>query len=169
MRVFSVFLTTMLVVGGIAAAQADTARHPACPLCGMDREQFGFSRMLIRFDDGSEVGTCSIRCAAVELVNRLDQAPVSFAVADYRTRRLIDAAKAFWVLGGDRPGVMSARAKWAFASLEDARSFVAAHGGAIVGFEEALQAAFADLYHDTKMIRDRRKAKKSPNEGTFIH
>ncbi len=126
----------------------------------MDRGQFSHSRMLIVFDDGSETGTCSLRCTAVELVNRLDQTPVSFAVGDYRTRKLIDAEKAFWVLGGDRPGVMSARAKWAFAEREEAERFVQAHGGRIVGFEEALQAAFLDLYQDTKMIRERRKAKK---------
>ncbi len=155
------FLLVSLLGAGLAAAdEADIARHPACPLCGMNRGEFAHSRMVIVFEDGSETGTCSIHCTAVELVNRVDRAPVSFAVGDYFTRRLIDAEKAFWVIGGERPGVMSARAKWAIAAREDAERFVRAHGGTIAGFEEALQAAFADLYHDTKMIRDRRKAKK---------
>ncbi|MEJ5357484.1 MAG: nitrous oxide reductase accessory protein NosL [Desulfobacterales bacterium] len=159
--VFLLLSAFLLLGAGFAAAdEADIARHPVCPLCGMNRAEFAHSRMVIVFENGGETGTCSIHCTAVELVNRLDQAPVSFAVGDYSTRTLIDAEKAFWVIGGDRPGVMSARAKWAFAGRQDAEAFVKAHGGTIVGFEEALQAAFADLYHDTKMIRDRRKAKK---------
>jgi len=162
MKTLFLLMAAMLLGAGFAAAEeTDIARHPACPLCGMNREEFAHSRMVIVFEDGSETGTCSIHCTAVELVNRLDRAPVSFAVGDYLTRTLIDAEKAFWVIGGDRPGVMSARAKWAFARREDAERFVKAHGGTIVGFEEALQAAFADLYHDTKIIRDRRKAKQA--------
>lgn len=162
MRNLQILAAAALFFGGSAAAvESDIARHPACPLCGMDRGQFAHSRMVIIFEDGSEVATCGIRCAAVELANRLDQVPVSFAVGDYLTRRLIDAEKAFWVIGGSRTGVMSARAKWAFASREEAERFVQAHGGTIVGFEEALQAAFADLYQDTKMIRERRKARKT--------
>ena len=32
-----------------------------------------------------------------------------------------------------------------------------AHGGKMAGFEEALQAAYEDMYTDTKMIREKRK------------
>lgn len=164
MKIWPLLISLSIFTGSVAGAgEADIGRHPACPLCGMDRGQFAHSRMVIVFEDGSEAATCSLRCTAVELVNRLEQRPVSFAVGDYRSRKLIDAEKAFWVLGGDRPGVMSARAKWAFAVREDAERFIQAHGGTIVGFEEALQAAFADLYQDTKMIRERRKAKKGPS------
>ena len=108
---FLLIAAMFLGAGFAAASEADIARHPACPLCGMNRWEFAHSRMVIVFEDGSETGTCSIHCTAVELVNRLDRAPVSFAVGDYLTRMLIDAEKAIWVIGGDRPGVMSARAK----------------------------------------------------------
>lgn len=150
-----IFLTT-LVIG----SQSDIVNHSSCPLCGMDRAKFSFSRMLIVYDDGSETGTCSIRCAAVDMINNLDKAPQQLLVGDYLTKELIDAETATWVIGGDQPGVMSKRAKWAFADRTEAEKFVAAGGGALATFEEALQAAYSDLYEDTRMIRERRKNKR---------
>ncbi len=35
-------------------------------------------------------------------------------VADYGTKKLIDAEKAIWVVGGSVQGVMTRNAKWAF-------------------------------------------------------
>jgi hypothetical protein len=127
----------------------------------MDRGKFSFSRMLLVYDDGTEVGTCSIRCAAVDMVNNLDKAPVRMMVGDYYTDELIDAETAIWVVGGKRPGVMSRRAKWAFAKHTDAEAFIAENTGEIVTFEEALQATYSDLYEDTRMIRERRKARRA--------
>jgi len=34
-------------------------------------------------------------------------------VGDFGTKKLIDAEKALWVLGGSKPGVMTKRGKWA--------------------------------------------------------
>jgi nitrous oxide reductase accessory protein NosL len=146
-----------LVIG----SQSDIVNHPSCPYCGMDRGKFSFSRMLIVYDDGSEIGTCSIRCAAVDMVNNLDKAPEQMMVGDYYTDELIDAETATWVIGGNRPGVMSKRAKWAFTKHADAEAFVAENSGDLATFEEALQATFTDLYDDTRMIRERRKARRA--------
>ena len=55
---------------------------------------------------------------------------------------------------------MTKRAKWAFENKTDCEKFAAEHGAQIMGFEEALKAAYEDMYADTKMIRDKRKAKK---------
>jgi len=51
-------------------------------------------------------------------------------------------------------GVMSKRAKWAFATKEGAEEFIKAEGGTQIGFEQAVKAAFEDMYEDTKMIRE---------------
>ncbi len=154
---FALLFVTTLVIG----SQSDIVNHPSCPLCGMDRDKFSFSRMLIVYDDGSETGTCSIRCAAVDMVNNLDKAPLQIMVGDYNTDELIDAETAVWVIGGNRPGVMSKRAKWAFAERAGAEAFMAENKGTMATFEEALQAAYSDLYEDTRMIRERRKAKRA--------
>jgi len=155
-------LAVGLVFGGMvySAVQDDVASRKSCAYCGMDRAMYDFSRMLIEYDDGTIAALCSIRCASVDLANNLDKAPKSIKVGDFNGRQLIDAEKAFWVLGGKKPGVMSKRGKWAFEKKEDAESFVKVNEGSVVGFDEAMKMAYEDQYEDTKMIRERRKMKR---------
>jgi len=143
-----------------ARAQEDIQKHPSCKYCGMDRQKFAHSRMLIEYSDGSTVGFCSIRCAAVDLSLNIDKTPNSIQVGDFNTKNFIDAEKAVWVIGGNKPGVMTKRAKWAFQKNVDAEAFKAANGGDIAGFDQAMKAAYEDMYTDTQMIRKKRKMKK---------
>jgi nitrous oxide reductase accessory protein NosL len=80
-------------------------------------------------------------------------------VADYSSHELLDALTATWVVGGKIPGVMTARGKWAFASQAGAEKFVAESGGELATFDAAIKAAYEDMYRDTQMIRDKRKAR----------
>jgi nitrous oxide reductase accessory protein NosL len=159
-RLFLVALAT-LALAGVARAQTandDVKAAPACKHCGMDREKFAPSRMLVVYDDGTKVGLCSLHCAAVELAVVIDKSPATIFVADQGTKALVEAEKATWVVGGSLPGVMTKRAKWAFAERAAAEAFVKANGGALATFEEAVAAAYADMYQDSKMIREKRKA-----------
>jgi len=63
-------------------------------------------------------------------------------------------------MGGSKKGVMTGRAKWAFASTASAERFIKENGGSIAGFDEAIKAAYDDMYQDTKMIREFRKMKR---------
>ncbi len=139
----------------------DIAASPSCSHCGMDRQHFAFSRVFLEYDDGSTLGVCSLHCAAVDLALHTEKTPVSIHVADLGTKELIDAEQASWVLGGDRPGVMTRRAKWAFKEKADAERFLQEHGGELVTFEEAMKAAYEDMYADTKMIREKKKRMRS--------
>jgi nitrous oxide reductase accessory protein NosL len=56
-------------------------------------------------------------------------------------------------------GVMTKRAKWAFEKKEDAEKFLKENGGKLASFDEVIKAAYDDIYEDTKMIREKRKAK----------
>ena len=143
-----------------AADLTDVDRFGSCQYCGMDRGKFAHSRMLVEYEDAGSVGLCSLHCAAVELANTLDKTPLAIRVADYGSKSLIDAEKAVWVLGGSQNGVMTARAKWAFADKADAEKFQAQYGGELVGFEDAVKAAYEDMYKDTRMIREKRKMKR---------
>ena len=145
---------------GLAIAQEDISKHPSCPYCGMDRQKFAHSRIYVEYDDGSTLGTCSIHCAAVDMAVHIDKAPMKIGVGDYNKKKLIDAEAAIWVIGGNKPGVMTGRAKWAFGTKESAEAYVKASGGKIAGFEEAMEATYEDMYKDTKMIRERRKMKR---------
>lgn len=149
-----------LSFGNVVLGEDDTKEIPECSYCGMDRAKFAHSRMLVEFEDGTKEGVCSIHCAAIDLAINIDKTPKAIKVGDYLTKRLIDAEKAFWVIGGKKMGVMTKRAKWAFEKNEDAEKFTKENGGKLSTFEEALKAAYEDMYADTKMIRDRRKMRK---------
>lgn len=138
----------------------DIQAHPVCKFCGMDRAKFAHSRMLVEYENGTSVATCSLHCAAVQLAVELDGDAEAILVGDYGTKQLIDAERAYWVIGGKAPGVMTRNAKWAFAAKEDADRFVQEQGGKVASFDSAMEAAYDDLYQDTKMIRERRKQRK---------
>jgi nitrous oxide reductase accessory protein NosL len=131
--------------GSAALAEDDVKAIPSCESCGMNRDRFGSSRMLIEFTDGSKAGTCSIRCAVELLCESTGKSVASIKVADYNSRDLIEADKAFWVVGGDRPGVMTRTPKWAFAREADAKAFIQKHGGEMATYAAAKKAAETEL------------------------
>jgi hypothetical protein len=126
----------------------------------MDREKFSHSRVYIEYDDGSTEGTCSLHCAAIDLALHIDKAPKTIRVGDYHAKKLIDAEKAYWIIGGSKMGVMTKRAKWGFEKREEAEKFKGEDGGALASFDDAMKAAYEDMHQDTRMIRERRKMRK---------
>jgi len=60
--------------------------------------------------------------------------------------------------------VMTGQAKWAFASRDSAERFIKENGGRITGFDEAIKAAYDDMYQDTKMIREFREMKRNKHK-----
>ena len=167
-RIFCGLLVVMFLLTGIVAygqALPDVQAHKNCKYCGMDREKFAHSRMLIEYEDGSSVGACSIHCVAVDLAQALDKKPKAILVADYNKKDLIDAEKAFWVIGGKKPGVMTKTAKWAFADKKDAEAFIKENGGKLANFDDAMKASYEDMHNDTKMIREKRAKMKAMHQG----
>jgi hypothetical protein len=162
-RLFAAAALAVVSLGSAVAARAqdDVKKSPSCVHCGRDREKFAHSRMVLGYDDGSSVGLCSLHCAAVDLAIHIDKSPKAVWVADFGTKNLVDAEKAWWVLGGTKAGVMTKRAKWAFENREAAEAFARESGGAVAAFEEAVKASYEDMYADTKMIREKRKAMKA--------
>lgn len=157
----SVILICLLIASVCFVTASENVEAPtSCKYCGMDRTKFAHSRMLITYQDDSTSGTCSLHCAAVELASNIDKMPKSIMVGDYNSRKLIDAETAYWVIGGDKMGVMSTRAKWAFSSRADAEAYLKAHHGTLGNFDDAIKAAYEDMYKDTKMIRERRNMMK---------
>ncbi len=144
----------------LAQAQGDLQKHPSCKYCGMDRGDFAHSRVFIEYDDASTVGICSIHCAAVELALNIDKTPKAIQAGDYNSKALIDAEKAFWIIGGNKMGVMTKRPKWAFEKKEEADTFIKDNGGELAAFDIVMKATYEDMYADTKMIRERRKMMK---------
>ncbi|MBC8419194.1 MAG: nitrous oxide reductase accessory protein NosL [Desulfobacterales bacterium] len=157
---FPLALILTPVQGAEPSPPNDIGKAPSCPLCGMDRKKFDFSRVFIEYDDGSTFGACSLHCAAIDMAANIDKAPVKIWVGDYDKKGLIDAEEAFWVIGGKKMGVMTKRAKWAFKTKKEAEQFVQQFGGELSNFEGAAKAAYEDMYQDTRMIREKRKMKR---------
>ncbi len=170
-RLLLLFLSAVFIfaAAGLALADDDVKTYPNCIYCGMDREKFAHSRMLIEYEDGTVASFCSIHCAAVDLALKIDKSPKAIMAGDYSTKKLINAEKAFWVLGGNKMGVMTRRAKWAFAAKDSADNFIKNNGGTLIGFDDALKASYEDMNADTKMIRDKRKMKRLKSENVHQH
>lgn len=120
---------------------ADIKTYQACPHCGMDRRKFDYSRMLITYSDGSSAGVCSIHCTATELKASKSKTVKVVEVADLNSKKLVEAERATWVIGGSRKGVMTQTPKWAFAKKNDAAEFVGRNGGRLATYNEALTLA----------------------------
>jgi nitrous oxide reductase accessory protein NosL len=97
----------LITAGVLWALENDIREIPACKYCGMNRETFAHSRMLIEYSDGAKEGLCSLHCAAIDLALNLDKSPRMIYVGDYGKKTLIDAEKALWIIGGGKPGVMT--------------------------------------------------------------
>ncbi|HTG02127.1 MAG TPA: nitrous oxide reductase accessory protein NosL [Nitrospirota bacterium] len=160
-----VFSSVLIIAAVPASRQADIRDHPTCPICNMDRQEYAHSRMLIRQKEG-DAGTCSIHCTAAHIAVNRDKRIIEILVADYGSRHLIRAKTAFWVIGGDRGGVMTLRAKWAFANESDAAAFIRDHGGRQATYDEALKATFEDMYTDIKAVRQRSIERKTRQESS---
>jgi nitrous oxide reductase accessory protein NosL len=131
--------------GFIAEAHEDIDKHRSCLHCGMDRKAFGYSRVLIQYEDNTEVGVCSLHCAAVELKENKNRKVKLILVADRTTHVLIPAEKATWVIGGSKPGVMFKTGTWAFEKKVDAEAFIKSYGGSLATFEEAIKVVNAGI------------------------
>jgi copper chaperone NosL len=145
-RIVFVVLAVVLfcMSGTVVFAQDDITDHRSCANCGMDRKAFGYSRMLIRYEDGSAQGVCSLHCAVVELDANPEHKVKELLIADRDSRTLINAEQANWVMGGGKHGVMTQQPKWAFQSKVGAEAFIKANGGKLVTWAEALAAARAE-------------------------
>ena len=145
----------ILLFGGSTAAQ-----EVSCIYCGMDKAKFGYSWVVIVHADNTRAELCSIHCAAIHFALHTHQTMDAITVGDYFTARQIDADQAHWVIGGDKLGVMTSRAKWAFETREAAEKFIKEHGGQPAVLKEVIKAAFEDMYQDTIMIQKKRKLMK---------
>ena len=138
-------LVVFLVLFTAVAAAAHRVEPPkACQSCGMDRVAFAQSRMVIVYADGTTTGICSLNCAVIEMKQNKGKRVTALKVADYVTKELIDAKDATWVVGGNKPGVMTSLAKWAFAKKEDAHKFIRENGGRVTSFSEVLELALKE-------------------------
>lgn len=157
--IFCLFSFNYSIAG--PANVSDIEEFPFCKYCGMDRNTFAYSRMLITYDDGTVIGMCSLHCAVIDIALNSDMPMANIMVGDYQTKKLIHAETAYWVIGGEKTGVMTKRAKWAFENSQDAEAFLIENGGERAVFDDAVKASFEDMYEDIQMIRQKRHSSRN--------
>jgi nitrous oxide reductase accessory protein NosL len=139
-------------------------KYPKCPYCGMDRTKYHHSRHLVQYDDDLVDGTCSIHCLAISLSLNIDRGPKAIYAADFAAsdelKPLVNADNATYLIGSKLRGTMTGKSKAAFAEKAAAEEAQKAQGGSLVGFEDALRQAYADMANDTLNIRKRRAEKR---------
>jgi len=118
--------------------------HRRCDNCLMDRNKWARTRYDFETSKG-KFYTCSIHCVAV-LSLKLKEEPKNVRVAEYmRPETMLEASRAFFVIGSIAPGTMSKISKIAFSSKEEAESFVKRYGGRVVDFNTALSEALKEI------------------------
>ena len=117
-----IFITIYLVSLILLCGGSAPAQEVSCIYCGMDKAKFGYSWVVIVHADNTRAELCSIHCAAIHFALHTHQTVDAITVGDYFTAKQIDADQAHWVIGGDKLGVMTSRAKWAFETREAAGS-----------------------------------------------
>ena len=126
----------VLTLTGFAHGQEKERK--SCHLCGMYLDIYAATRHVVVYEDGTQMETCSLACAA-KLYKGSDKKVTKIMAADYLTHELIDAQTAFYLEGSDVPGVMSYTSRIAFKTKADALEFQKKHGGTIIPFQEALK------------------------------
>jgi copper chaperone NosL len=141
------WITALLIMSfGTVCLASDKVEAPNdCKQCGMNRTAFAHSRMIVTYDDGSSAGTCSLNCIVSDMKTAKGKTVTSYQVADYNSKKLIDAKTATWVIGGSKNGVMTSVAKWAFADRKDADAFIKQYGGKTATFDDAFKATEKEL------------------------
>jgi len=146
----------VLIIGlalSLTGVRAENQGEPKwCPLCSMNLRMFWKTNHRLTFADGTKAQTCSIHCAAIIYQKRAAEIDKWEAV-DYDTERFINAKEAYFLIGSDLPGTMTAVSKLAFKSERTAKEYQNDHGGTIDTFDDALNRALADLGEDMEMIR----------------
>lgn len=163
--VFIVAAVCLILTGSAMAQHGGAQGSESCIYCGMDLQKFAHSAVVIEYEDGTVSGTCSLHCAAIDLALKIDKTPKRILVGDYPSKKQIDAVSACWTIGGDQPGVMTKRAKWAFENRAECEKYASEHGAKVTDFDESVKAAYEDMYADTKMIREKRKAVRERAAG----
>jgi len=118
-----------------------------CPICGMSLQQFYKTSHGVYLKDGTAKQYCSMRCLAADW-NSIESKVKKVVVTDAKSEKLIDAEKAFYVVGSKVLGTMSMTSKIAFANQKDAEVFQQSYGGDMMNFKDAFAKAQASLKMD---------------------
>lgn len=136
-----------------------------CNVCGMHLVKHYKTNHATEFKNGHKEQYCSLHCQA-QIHNDFEDKIKEIKVVDTNSLKLIDATKAFYVVGSSKEGTMSMISKYAFSSKDEALKFQKEFGGEIHNFEDTLKIAKDGLSKDNETLDKKefqwqKKVKKS--------
>ncbi len=115
----------------------------SCAICGMNLPMFYKTNHTAKTPKGIKQ-YCSLHCLVYDNeFNKTDLYNVK--VVDTNSLRFIDAMKAWYVVGSNKPATMSRISKYAFKSEKEAKAFAKKYGGKVMHFYDAYKIATQDF------------------------
>ena len=120
-----------------------------CPKCGMTLPMF-YKTNHAAHVHGKMQQYCSIHCLALDMKGEENVSELK--VVDNTTLKFIDATKAWYVFGSNKPGTMSVTSKYGFADKSDAEAFAKDFGGKVMNFDDTLASVNSTLEKEATMV-----------------
>ena len=95
-----------------------------CNVCGMHLTKYYKTNHVAEFRNGHKEQYCSLHCLA-EIHKNHEEKIKQIQVVDTNSLKLIDATKAFYVVGSSKEGTMSSISEYAFLKKEEAEKLKA--------------------------------------------
>jgi nitrous oxide reductase accessory protein NosL len=122
-----------------------------CPACNMSIPQYYKTSHAVKFADGSHRQYCSIFCVIDEMkhgyLKERQKDIVEILAVNAKTLKIINAKKAYYVIGSSKPPTMSMTSSYAFESKNEAEEFKKQNGGKIVNYEAVYQIISKEFGH----------------------
>lgn len=126
-----------------------------CNVCGMHLTKYYKTNHTAEFKNGHQEQYCSLHCLS-EVHKDYEQRIKNIQVVDTNSLKLIDAKKAFYVVGSSKEGTMSPISEYAFSTKIEAEKFKKEFGGEIHTFEETLKLSKDKLDKDNEILDEKR-------------
>ena len=126
-----------------------------CNVCAMHLTKYYKTNHVAEFKNGHKEQYCSLHCLAEVHKNHAEKIK-NIQVVDTRSLKLIDALKAYYVVGSSKEGTMSSSSEYAFFTKEDAEKFKKEFRGEIHNFNETLKLTKDKLSKDNESIDEKR-------------
>ena len=126
-----------------------------CNVCGMNLTKYYKTNHVAKFKNGHKEQYCSLHCLA-EVHKNHEEKIKSIQVVDTNSLKLIDAKKAFYVVGSSKDGTMSPVSEYAFLTKEEADKFQKKFGGKIHNFDETLKFSKDRISKDNEILDEKR-------------
>ena len=126
-----------------------------CNVCGMHLTKYYKTNHVSEFKNGHKEQYCSLHCQA-QIHEDYEDKIKNIEVVDTNSLKLIDAKKAFYVVGSSKEGTMSPISEYAFSTKDEALGFQKEFGGEIHNFEETLKFTKNRLTKDNEILDEKR-------------